>query len=55
MAEFENDDERVVMIPMIAHESAAARYCRAIGWLVGLSVLEAILFAVVLAKIGGVF
>lgn len=54
MAEFENDDELVVTVPLVAHESASARYCRAIGWIVGLAVLEAILFAVVLAKIGGV-
>lgn len=57
MAEFENDEGQVVMIPMIAHESAAARYCRTIAWLVVLAASEAVAFAafaVAMMKIGGV-
>lgn len=54
MADFESNERGVVTIPLVAHESQCARYSRVISWLVGLAVVEAVVFAVVLAKIGGV-
>lgn len=51
---FENDEGQVVTVPLAAYENASARYCRAIGLLVGFAVIEAAAFGVAVMKMGGV-